>query len=197
MMDMMPTTLLEVTDVKQYVYCPRIPFYRYCLPAIRPVTYGMGAGIRSHEQQQAREERRSLRAYGLSSGERIFESLLRSERLGLVGKLDMAVRLEREVVVVDYKLSPGAAGMHFKAQLAAYALLVEEAWGLPVQRAFLYHLPDRKAEEVMMTLALRRRVGQAVEAMHAMVVSERMPPPPTNRARCVPCEFRRFCNDAV
>ena len=190
-------TLLEVTDVKQYVYCPRIPFYRYCLPRIRPVTYGMGAGIRSHRQEQAREERRGLRAYGLSSGERIFETLLRSERLGLVGKLDMAVRLEREVVVVDYKLSPGAAGMHFKTQLAAYALLVEEAWGLPVQRAFLYHLPDRKAEEVMVTPMLRRRVGQAVEAIRAMVAAERMPPPPTNRARCLSCEFRRFCNDVV
>jgi CRISPR-associated exonuclease Cas4 len=197
MVALMTATLLEVTDVKQYVYCPRIPFYRYCLPAIRPVTYGMRAGIRSHEQEQAREERRSLRAYGLTSGQRIFETQLRSERLGLVGKLDMAVRLEREVVVVDYKLSPGAAGMHFKAQLAAYALLVEEAWGLPVQRAYLYHLPDRKAEEVLMTPQLRRRVGQVVEAMRTMVAAERMPPPPANRARCVSCEFRRFCNDAV
>ena len=189
--------LLEVTDVKQYVYCPRIPFYRYCLPAIRPVTYGMEAGIRGHTVEQAREERRSLRVYGLSSGERMFEVTLRSERQGLVGKLDMAVRQEHEAAVVDYKLSPGRAGTHFKMQLAAYALLLEEAWGLPVNRAFLYHIPDRKAEEVAITPTLRRRVERTVEAIHAMVEQERIPPPPTNRSRCVSCEFRRFCNDAV
>lgn len=190
-------SLLEVTDVKQYFYCPRIPFYRYCLPAVRPVTYGMGAGIRSHGIEQGREERRSLQRYGLETGERTFELLLRSERLGLVGKLDMAVRLEAEAVVVDYKLSPGKAGAHFKAQLGAYALLLEEAWSTPVHRAFLYHIPDRRAEEVMMTPTLLRSVGHAVEAIHQMVEREQLPPPPAQRGRCVSCEFRRFCNDAV
>lgn len=193
----MGRALLEVTDVKQYVYCPRIPFYRYCLPAIRPVTYGMEAGIRGHVVEQAREERRSLRVFGLGAGERVFDLPLRSERLGLVGKLDMAVRLGDEAVVVDYKLSAGKAGPHFQMQLAAYAELLEEAWGAPVRRAFLYHIPGRRAEELAMTGTLRRRVARVVEAIHVMVEGERMPDPPTNRGRCVTCEFRRFCNDAV
>lgn len=195
----MDEELLEVTDIKQYVYCPRIPFYHYCLPTIRPTTYGMEAGKRAHVVEQGREERRSLRNYGLQSGERSFEVLLRSERLGLVGKLDMAVRLEsgEEAVVVDYKLSRGVAGMHFRAQLATYALLVEEIWGVPVRRAFLYHIPERRAEEVVMSVALRRRVTQAALAIRRMVASEEMPSPPTNRGRCTTCEFRRFCNDAL
>ena len=193
----MEKALLEVTDVKQYTYCPRIPYYRYCLPMIRPVTYGMEAGIRSHRVEQAREERRSLKVYGLEAGERVFDLALRSERLGLVGRLDMAARLADEAVVVDYKLSAGKAGTHFQLQLAAYAELLEEAWRLPVRRAFLYHIPDRRAEEVAVTGALRRRVGKVVEAIQAMVDLERMPAPPTNRGRCVTCEFRRFCNDAV
>lgn len=193
----MADPLLEVTDIKQYVYCRRIPYYRYCLPAIRPVTYGMRAGIQSHTEQQAREERRSLRPYRIASGERIFDVMLRSDRLGLVGKLDMAVRLEHEAVVVDYKLSPGAAGMHFKAQLAAYALLLEEAWGMPVRRAFLYHIPDRTAEEVAISSVLRQRVEHATADIQRIVATEYMPPPPANRARCISCEFRRFCSDAV
>lgn len=193
----MGRALLQVTDVKQFVYCPRIPFYRYCLPGIRPVTYGMEAGIRSHRVEQAREERRSLRVYGLQSGERMFDVPLQSERLGLVGRLDMAVRLDEEAVVVDYKLSSGRAGSHFQAQVAAYALLLEEAWGLPVRRAFLYHIPERKAEEIALTLTLRRRVPRVVDMAHAMVEGEWMPDPPKTRGRCLSCEFRRFCNDAL
>lgn len=200
---MTPDGLLEVTDLKQYTYCPRIPFYRYCLPAIRPVTYGMRVGIESHRDEQAREERRSLRAYGLSVGERIFDLRFRSEQLGLIGRLDMAIRLpsaeamEPEAVVVDYKLTEGRAGPHFQVQLAAYALLLEQAWSLPVRRAFLYSIPLRQAEEIAITPALRRKVPKAVQAVRAMVFGERLPAPPTNRARCVTCEFRRFCNDVV
>jgi CRISPR-associated exonuclease Cas4 len=193
----MERPLIEVTDIKQFTYCPRIPFYRYCLPAIRPVTYGMEAGIRQHQGEQAHEERRTLHAYGIVSGERVFSVALRSERLRLVGRLDMVVRRDDEAVVVDYKLSPGRAGRHFQLQLAAYAMLIEEAWGLPVRRAFLYHLPDRKAEEVVMSAALRHGVERAVSAIYQIVDDERIPPPPPSRGQCVSCEFRRFCNDAI
>lgn len=193
----MERPLIEVTDIKQFAYCPRIPFYRYCLPAIRPVTYGMEAGIRQHQREQAHEERRTLRAYGLESGERVFNVALRSERLRLVGRLDMVIQRPDEAVVVDYKLSPGRAGRHFQLQLAAYALLIEEAWKLPVRRAFLYHIPDRKAEEVAMSATLRHSVLRAVTAIYRMVEDERMPPPPAKRGQCVSCEFRRFCNDAI
>ncbi|HEU5349362.1 MAG TPA: hypothetical protein VFU63_12200, partial [Ktedonobacterales bacterium] len=121
---MTPDGLLEVTDLKQYDYCPRIPFYRYCLPRIRPITYAMTEGIRAHEEESAREERRSLRAYGLTDGERIFDVLLRSDTLGLVARIDLAIHRDHipEAIVVDYKLSQGPAGSHFRVQVAAYAL---------------------------------------------------------------------------
>ncbi|MFI5275091.1 MAG: CRISPR-associated protein Cas4 [Ktedonobacterales bacterium] len=195
--------LLDVTDLKQYSYCRRIPFYRYCLPRIRPITYSMREGIRSHEEESAREERRSLRTYGLTAGERVFDLLLRSESLGLVARLDLAIRCgdpstgQSEAVVVDYKLTSEPARDHFRLQLAAYAMMIEEAWQIPVRRGFLYHIPLRRAEEIAITAALRRRVLQSVQDIHALVRDERMPAPPANRARCVTCEFRRFCNDAI
>lgn len=198
-----PSRLLEVTDLKQYAYCRRIPFYRYCLPRIRPVTYGMREGIRSHEEEAAREERRSLRAYGLTAGERVFDLVLRSDTLGLVARLDLAIRCtdphtgQPEAIVVDYKLTRDPAREHFRVQLAAYALMLEEDWQLPVRRGFLYHIPLRRAEEIPITTALRKRALQAVQAIQTMVRAEQVPAPPANRARCVTCEFRRFCNDAI
>lgn len=200
---MTPDGLLEVTDLKQYAYCSRIPFYHYCLPRIRPITYSMREGILSHEEESAREERRSLHAYGLASGERSFDLALRSEALGLVGRLDLAIRTADastglpEGVVVDYKLTRDPVRDHYRLQLAAYALLVEEAWQVPVRRAFLYHILLRKAEEVPITSALRRKVILAIRAIHESVEAQRIPAPPTSRSRCITCEFRRFCNDAI
>ena len=191
------TGYLEVTDLKQYAWCPRIPFYRYCLPRIRPVTYAMREGILSHQEESEREERRSLRAYGLTHGERRFDLALSSQRLGLIGRLDLAIRLENEAVVVDYKLTRDPVGSHYRLQLAAYALLLEEAWSLPVTRAFIYQIPLRHADEVRLTPQLRRQVSATAAAIRRNVAAEQMPPPCARRSRCVTCEFRRFCNDAL
>jgi CRISPR-associated exonuclease Cas4 len=192
---------LEVTDLKQWTYCSRVVFYRYGLPRIRPVTYSMEAGILEHAEVASREERRSLRAYGLEAGERFFDVALRSERLHLSGRVDLVIQVQTaagpEGIVVDYKLSEREAGAHFKLQLATYALMVEEAWGIPVPRAFLYHIPQRKAEAIPITPALRRKVGETIAAIQATIIGEAMPPPPTRLGPCIACEFRRFCNDVV
>lgn len=203
MTDVATELLFEVTDLKQWSYCPRVLFYRSCLPEIRPVTDLMAAGIRSHGDEAGREERRSLRMYGLTAGERAFDVGLRSAALGLRGRLDLAVAVpgraapDAEAIVVEYKDSERPAGPHFKLQLAAYALLLEEAWGLPVRRGYIYSIPLRQAEVVAIAPPLRQKVRQTVAAMQAMVRGERMPEAPANRRPCVSCEFRRFCNDVV
>ena len=199
----MATWLLEVTDLKQYTYCPRIVFYRYCLPRVRPITSLMKEGIQSHVEEDLREERRSLRAYGLVDGERAFHLALQSIRLGLTGRVDLAIAIPSrsadgaEAVVVEYKLTEQKAGPHFKLQLAAYALLLEEAWGLPVKRAFLYSIAQRKAELIPVTPHLRQKVVRTITQIRQMVEQEVMPAPPDSLRQCVTCEFRRFCNDVV
>jgi len=201
--NIMSTWLLEVTDLKQYTCCPRIVYYRYCLPRVRPVTYSMEEGIRSHLEEENREERRSLRNYGISDGERAFHLSIQSTQLGLSGRVDLAIATpsraanNAEAVVVEYKLSEQKAGPHFALQLAAYALLVEEAWGIPVKKGFLYSIPLRKAEAVRITPQLKNKVVQTASLIRQIVDSEIIPPPPVSQRRCVTCEFRRFCNDVV
>ena len=194
---------LEVTDLKQWRYCPRVVWYRYCLPTIRPVTDLMRHGIAHHRDEEGREERRSLRPYGLTAGERHFDLSLRSERLGLRGRLDLAIAVPgraspgAEAVVVEYKDSEQRVGPHFKLQLAAYALLLEEAWGLPVRTSWVYQIPLRRAERVPITPMLRRQVGEVTAAIKAAIQGEAMPEAPASRRPCASCEFRRFCNDVV
>lgn len=195
--------LFEVTDLKQYVACPRIVYYRYCLPRVRPITGLMEEGIRRHEEEDAREERRSLRNYGLSEGERIVHLALRSSELGLTGRLDLAIATpsheaaNAEGIVVEYKYSEQKAGPHFALQLAAYALLLEESWKIPVKRGYLYSIPLKWAEPIPITPHLRKKVVQTVQHIQSIVDSELMPAPPSTQYRCVTCEFRRFCNDVV
>jgi CRISPR-associated exonuclease Cas4 len=199
----MTNWFLEVTDLKQYTYCPRIVFYRYCLPTIRPVTFLMEEGIRQHVEEENREERRSLRHYQIKEGERFFQVALQSQILGLTARLDLAIATPSrtatgaEAIVVEYKYSEQKAGAHFKLQLAAYALLLEEAWNIPVKQGFIYFIPQKRAEAIAITPHLRKKVVQTVNEIRHLIEHQQMPEPPASQSRCVTCEFRRFCNDVV
>lgn len=188
----------RVIDLKQYVYCPRILYYHTVLPAVRPLTYKMDAGIQAHGEAEDREKRRGLRSYGLDRGERTFNVLLFSAALGLSGELDMLIETERELIPVDYKQSK-QMGAHFKLQLMAYGRLLEltHSSGKLVQRGFLYSIPERKATAVTFTKPLRRQLDQAMVALKQIVGQQLMPQPTKSVARCVDCEFRRFCNDVI
>lgn len=197
------TATLVVTDLKQWVYCPRVFYYHQCLPRVRPVTYSMEAGIAAGQAEEAREERRSLRAYGLTAGEREFNVPLQAEALGLRGEVDMVITLPcpqpgapAEYIPVDYKLST-TAGAHFKLQLAAYALLLEAVRGGVVRQAFLYFIPARRAERVAIDKRLRGQVAAALKQMQVVRQGEQMPAPTPQLRKCAGCEFRRFCNDVL
>jgi len=186
-----------VSDVKQWVYCPRVLYYRLCLPDVRPITRKMEYGIEAGRAEEGREERRSLRAYGLSEGEREFNVRLYSERLGVRGEADMVITTSAgEAIPVDYKLST-IDGPHFQMQVAVYALLLEEMRACTVQRGFLYLIPERRAEVVPIDKRLRTKTSAALEAMRQMLATEKMPAPADSLRKCVACEFRRFCNDVL
>lgn len=186
---------LTVSDVKQYFYCPRVVFYTYCLHSKRPTTYKMKEGTLEHEEIEEKEERRSLKAYGLAEGERKFNISLNSPRLGLTGKLDMAILTKNEIIPVDFKNTSGSSGLNHKYQLTGYALLVEDLWQKPVRRAFIYLAPQKRAQEVIITDNMRLFFKQTLAKIRNMIEKESLPGPSRKPAHCTDCEFRNFCND--
>lgn len=193
--------LVRVTDIKQYEYCPRIVYYQYCLPGIRPVTYKMEAGIAAQGQTEQLEKRRTLREYGVGEGTRHFNVGVTSQRLGCTGQIDLVIETEgnggRVLLPVDFKLSRREPGRNFQLQLACYALMLEEQWQAPAPEGVIYLIPMREAIRVKLDARLRRAAERHMRELRAMIVQERVPPPVRQRSRCLDCEFRRFCNDVL
>lgn len=192
---------LRVIDLKQYAYCPRIVYYEYCLGDVRPTTYKMDAGIKAQDRVNTLEERRGLRAYGLQSGTRHYHVPVQSEKLGLSGQVDMVIETNDDararLVPVDFKLSRREPGTHFKLQLACYAMMLEDDWGLPVEEGAIYLIPSKRVIKVSMSTRLRNQAIRQLLAIRELVTTQRVPPPTSRRSRCINCEFRRFCNDVV
>ena len=62
----------RVTDLKQFAYCPRIPFYQHIMGFHGKPTYKMEQGKAAQAAIETLEKRRRLREYGLSDGKRHF-----------------------------------------------------------------------------------------------------------------------------
>ncbi len=186
---------LTVSDLKQWAYCPRIPYYRYVIPVKVAPTYKMRRAKETEAAVQALEVRRGFRRYGLERAERRFELYLRSPRLKLSGKLDLLLVTEKAAYPVDFKDTEGGVRYNHRIQLAAYALLVEEKLQLPVPLAFVYLVPTKEVASVAVATKERAEVMRALQEIRRMAAREAMPAPTPVRARCVGCEFRNYCAD--
>ena len=190
-----PGILLTVTDLKQWAYCPRIPYYHHVMPVEFARTYKMERGREIEAAVQAMEKRRGFRRYGLERGERRFGVWLHSETMNLSGKLDLLVVTTHGSYPVDFKDTEGGVRYNHRIQLAAYAMLVEENLGQPVPQAFVYLVPSRQLVSVAAGANEKNQVTRALAEIRRGIEQEAMPPPTPVRTRCVACEFRNYCAD--
>lgn len=111
------------------------------------------------------------------------------------GKLDLLIVTPDACFPVDFKDTEGGLRRNHRSQLAAYALLAEDALARPVPDAFVYLVPDRRLVAVELSNADRHEAEAALGDMRRMIATEEMPPATTVRARCRACEFRNLCGD--
>lgn len=187
--------LIPVKWVEIYHYCPRIIYFTGVLGFRERETALMSEGREAEEDEEEREKRRhTLLA---KRGERVLERwqklALRSEALGLIGVVDLVVKTESGLKVVEIKnteakrLLPG-----YLYQTAAYAMLAEEALKQPVRSIIIHHVKGGKTFEVNLTDELRKHVKWTISKIRKIISEEKMPA--TRRLKeCKGCGYQKIC----
>lgn len=186
---------LRVNDLKQFSYCKRIVFYQYVMPVEKKATFKMEEGKRAEEVIDKLEKRRSLKEYRLAEGTRHFHVWLRSERLGLAGKLDLLIESSQGRFPIDFKYTAGRPQRNHVYQLCGYALLVEDAYQEAVTHGFIYLIPREEVVVVDLTPERKAETLTMLEEIRDMIQRESMPEPTPVRSRCAECEYRNYCGD--
>ena len=186
---------LTVSDIRQFAYCPRVVYFTYVQPLERPTTYKMEHGLSAEQRIDALERRRSLRRYGIESGERLFDLWLHSDALALSGRADLLIVTPDAVWPVEFKETSGGVTRNHRLQLVAYAMMAEEQCGRPAPWGFVCHIPDGRMWRVSTLGPWRQEVLDVLGRIRDMIDGERFPDPPRERGKCVDCEFRHFCGD--
>lgn len=149
--------------------------------------------------------RRGRAQAGLPEGDIVYsdtwqrvERPLVSRQLGLTGKPDYLVEERGELIPVEVKSGaapPGGPRESHVGQLAAYCLLVAEAYGRRPKRGIIRYA-DR-AFTVEFTRGLERQTLALLEEMQADLEAEAVHRSHTSAARCRGCGFREVCEEAL
>lgn len=187
--------MVRVSDLRQWTYCPRVIWWTHVCPVGKVESFKMKLGLDKERRLQRLQRRRTLRAFGLHQGRIESNVILTSSRLGLTGKLDLMIHSGICRLPVEVKFTQGPASLNHRLQLAGYAFLLEEVYGVPVPKGYIVRLPEDSVDQVMIDQPLRVLTWQTIEAVRVTIRTERMPQRVPQVSRCTDCEYLHFCRD--
>jgi len=159
--------------VKQYIYCPVIPWIIVNYGVQEPPTESMKQGKEEVEAKGEGQVRIRSRKYG-------FQCVVDEVKYDSKGK----------PVIVEYKKFKPKKHLRYKIQLLTYALIAQETIG-PIRKAILIMKTKKIEYEITdENLKLAKRILKETEKT---INKEKPPTPKINPKKCSSCWYRKFC----
>lgn len=186
---------VPVSLLRQWAFCPRIPFIREVLGQHNtpPRWVGQGLDFDLLQQQLARDRR--FRSFRLESYRPLRNVALSNPSLGLHGYADLVLLGDVDLIIGDYKLEAGPVRRGTRLQLAAYGLLAESEFRRPARGLMVISGKPMRVQWLDMNDALRSETLAAVDALAQVLNHPHMPASDAGPAKCSVCEHLNLCND--
>lgn len=194
------TALIPLRALNQVTYCPRLYYLQY-VDAVMPINEHVESGLHDHRRVDASDLASKTRKEGDADRSRGVH--LSSETLGINGILDVIEEKNGASYPVETK--HGAAPRdddgrpstwdNDAVQLCGQALLMEAAFGAPVERGFQFYAGTRERVEVRFTDELRAKTRSAIDECRRLSALDAPPDPlPSElRHRCFGCSLAPVC----
>lgn len=184
-------TALAISALQHYAYCPR-QFALIHLEQAWSDNHFTAQGNVLHERVDSQE----AETRGAKRSERSVE--VRSERLGLHGKLDLLEVFSegsgvKRYVPVEYKRGKRKVMDWDRIQLCAQALCLEEMRGVQIAEGALWYWQERLREVVLIDDRLRADTLACIDAARAVLQRQTTPPPTADVKRCKACSLVDLC----
>jgi CRISPR-associated protein Cas1 len=193
--------VLPVRRLHNFVYCPRLFYYQWVENLFEENADTIeGSAVHRQTDKPSRLDEMDLGELDLPEGARIRSLQLESERLGLVGKIDVVEGTGEGIEVIDHKKGSARREENGERvpkeadaiQVAAYALLLREH-GQEVRGASIYYASDRRRVPVLLTEALFDDCRRFIVGAKALAATGLCPPPLRDDPRCLYCSAYPIC----
>ncbi len=195
---------ISVTDIKQYIYCPRIVYFDRVLHATPIFGSQQEDSKELHEDYVNKELRRKDAIYyspEFIGVEKLLFTSLSSSVLGLQGNVDCVIKTANgEYAPVEYKnmnSDKGRVCMQHKYQLVGYALLIEDNFNTIVKRAFVDYIPEGLILQFEITPTMKIFVKRVLGHIRRIIKDEELPSIRVAKHKCAGgCGHKQICQQS-
>jgi len=185
---------LTSEDMRQYVYCPRVIYFRYVMQIRPQSTYKMTRGEEIHEKEvrkKTRDVKGELTKY--------YNLYIQDSELNIAAILDYLEFDGTEATPVDVKTGhcyQDPISDHHLAQLLFQAILVEMRFQIAVNKVKVVYKKDKTERVYTVSVDDKVKILRNIGKIRKIVKHELIPDPTSDAAKCVDCEFWNFCQRA-
>jgi len=187
---------ITVSDIVQFYYCPRKIYFLKTLNVPHPQRYKMEFGVEQYEKElQLILRRKSIFGFSKEEIKNIFKkTFVQSSKIGLSGRIDLAIELNNdELIPIEMKFTDfNYPSFHWKKQLTAYAMLLEEHFNTSVKRGIIYLIQQKKQFEIPIRPVEKKFILTDIKKITNLITSERIPRK-TDKNKCKYCEMIKYC----
>ncbi len=192
-----PEVFITVSDVMEYLFCPRFIYFMYCLgiPQHEEKRYKVLKGRALHE---AREKmNKSYMRKKLQCVRKDVAVYLVSRKYHVKGEVDEILFLaDGTAAPLDYKFAEFKDRVYrtHRYQSALYGLMIADNYGVAVKRGFVcYTRSNHVVKEVKLSARDFERARVMVNAVLGIIQKGFYPEETKYKARCVDCTYRNIC----
>ena len=186
---------LPIHLLRQYCFCPRIPYFQELLKLNPPRPQWVKQGEALHNKQAQVFKHRTLKRFGLENAEQRFEVFVQSESLQLHGIVDSLLISESHCYPIEIKLSGNKPTKGQIIQLAAYAIVVRQQFELVCDKGFVLLGEKGKTYPVEVDSDMEKQVLKIRDRIFNDLEKSYTPDSSATPAQCTQCEYLNYCND--
>ena len=185
------------SEVIEYLFCPRFVYFMNVLKIDqhehRRHLVNKGRDIHDLKLVQNKDYLRSK----IGVKDKLLDAYLSSEKYHLVGRIDEVLFLEDgSAAPLDYKYAFWENKV-FKTHLmqqSLYAILIQDNFSLPVNRAFLVYVRSKNhLETINISEAMKKNALDIVEDIFKIVNEGSFPNAKAEVRKCEDCTYRNIC----
>jgi CRISPR-associated exonuclease Cas4 len=188
--------LLNVDDIKQYIYCKRIPFYTHILNSVdKPFLVNYGTKFERNIDLDSIIKIVNKNEHGRFKVSRV---KIISNKLNIIGVPDLLLVSKSKIVPVEIKYSNNIQ-QNVIYQLLAYAILVEEKYNVSVNVVYIFYGRDNNIKFKRIEISRKEKVNviKIIDDINKLINKAERPEPAENIKKCYYCEYRAFCDDVI
>ncbi len=185
------------SEVIEYMFCPRFVYFMSVLKIEqhehRRNLVNKGRQIHDLKLVQNKEYLRSK----IGVKDKLIDVYLSSETLHLVGKIDEVLFLnDGSAAPLDYKYATWENRIYKThiMQQSLYALLIEENFGVCVEKAYLVYIRSKNhIEEIAISPLHKDRAKKTLDEISEIINLSLYPKATKTKNRCGDCTYRNLC----